>query len=64
MRLIPARPEQTTIPQIARDALRAAALAPTYQEALDATGAALHRIAELSRSPLAASFVREVRHEQ
>jgi len=48
MRLIPARPERSQIARIARDALRAAALAPTYQDALDAAGAALQRIAELS----------------
>ncbi|WP_322075266.1 hypothetical protein [Burkholderia cenocepacia] len=35
---------------IIREALRAAALAPTYQEALDVTGDALRRLAELARA--------------
>lgn len=61
MRLISARPEQSPISRIARDALRAAALAPTYQDALDAAGAALQRIADMSRPQLAIT-VQEVRH--
>ncbi|WP_196488290.1 hypothetical protein [Burkholderia stagnalis] len=39
---------------IVREALRAAATADTYQDALDATGDALRRVAELAQS--------EVRH--
>lgn len=35
---------------IIREALRAAALAPTYQEALDVTGDALRCLAELARA--------------
>jgi len=35
---------------IIRKALRAAALAPTYQDALDVTGDALRRLAELARA--------------
>ncbi|WP_321921665.1 hypothetical protein [Burkholderia sp. BCC1998] len=46
-----ARPQstQTLIDQITRDALRNAALAHTYQESLDITGAALVAIAMLVR---------------
>lgn len=55
MRQVPARPEQTQSPiEIIRAALRAAALAPSDAAALDATGEALRRLAELSRG--------EVRH--
>lgn len=46
-----ARPEQPRSPlEIIRAALRAAALAPTYQDALDATGDALRRLAEIARA--------------
>ncbi|MCS6600759.1 hypothetical protein NYP13_23670, partial [Burkholderia pseudomallei] len=49
-----ARPEQPQSPlEIIRAALRAAALAPTYQDALDATGDALHRLAEIVRAEVA-----------
>jgi hypothetical protein len=43
MRPTPARPQSThqLIEQITKDALRNAALARTYQESLDITGAAL-----------------------
>ncbi|UTV54794.1 hypothetical protein [Burkholderia arboris] len=36
--------------EIIRAALREAALAPTYQDALDVTGDALRRLAEIARS--------------
>ncbi|WP_233831783.1 hypothetical protein [Paraburkholderia sp. ZP32-5] len=51
LRHIPARPEQTQslIDRIIRDALRKAALAPTYMQALDITGAALIAVAMLVR---------------
>lgn len=39
--------------EIIRAALRAAALAPTYQDALDATGDALRRLAEIARAEVA-----------
>lgn len=45
--LAPALPSPTLI---IREALRAAALAPTYQDALDVTGEALRRLAELARA--------------
>lgn len=45
---------QSHINRIVADALRAAALAPTYQDALDITGAALSAVASLART--------EVRH--
>jgi len=55
MRQSAPRPEQLQSPlEIIRTALRAAALAPTYQDALDVTGDALCRLAELARE--------EVRH--
>ncbi|WP_404841966.1 hypothetical protein [Burkholderia vietnamiensis] len=48
-----ARPEQSQFPdqltQIVSNALRAAALAPTYIDALDITGDALRRLADLAR---------------
>ncbi|RQP36690.1 hypothetical protein DF159_19410 [Burkholderia ubonensis] len=49
MRHIPARPEQTQSPilEIIRVALRVTA--PTYQDALDVTGDALRRLAEIAR---------------
>ncbi|MBN3779794.1 hypothetical protein G3O06_19850 [Burkholderia sp. Ac-20345] len=50
MRQAPARPEQPQSPlEIIRGALRAAALAPTYQDALDVTGDALRHLAEIAR---------------
>ncbi len=49
MRQAPARSEQTPI-EIIRTALRKAALAPTDQAALDTTGEALRRLAELCRA--------------
>jgi hypothetical protein len=47
----PARPQSThqLIEQITKEALRNAALAPTYQDALDVTGDALRRLAELAK---------------
>ncbi|WP_198432882.1 hypothetical protein [Burkholderia ubonensis] len=52
---IPARPEQTQSPiEIIRAALHDAAVAPTVFDALDVTGEALRRLAELARA--------EVRH--
>ncbi|VBB11340.1 hypothetical protein [Burkholderia stabilis] len=55
MRQATARPEQPQSPlEIIRAAMRAAALAPTYQDALDVTGDALRRLAEIARA--------EVRH--
>lgn len=42
-----------SIPAIVREALRSAALAPTYQDALDVTGDALRRLAELAREGVA-----------
>lgn len=55
MRHIPARPEQPQSPvEIIRAALRDAATAPTVFDALDVTGDALRRLAELARA--------EVRH--
>lgn len=51
LRHIPARPEQTQSSlEIIRIALRAAALAPTVFDALDVTGDALRRLAELARA--------------
>jgi hypothetical protein len=47
-RATPARPEQSAL-EIIRAALRAAALAPTVIDALDATGDALRQLAELTR---------------
>lgn len=46
---IPARRQSThqLIEQITKDALRNAALAPTYMQALDVTGAALIAVAKL-----------------
>lgn len=41
---------QSHINRIVADALRAAALAPTYQDALDITGAALSAVALLART--------------
>lgn len=50
-----ARPEHPQTPlAIIRTALREAAVAPTYQDALDVTGDALRRLAELA--------CQEVRH--
>ncbi|WP_009982327.1 hypothetical protein [Burkholderia pseudomallei] len=51
LRHMPARPQSTqaVIEQITNDALRAAALAPTYMQALDITGAALLAVATLAR---------------
>lgn len=55
MRHISARPEQTQSPiEIIRAALRDAATAPTVFDALDVTGDALRRLAEIARE--------EVRH--
>lgn len=42
--------ESTSIQFIAADALRAAALAPTYQDALDVAGDALRRVVEIART--------------
>jgi len=48
---IPARPEQTQSPlEIIRAALREAATAPTVYDALDVTGDALRRLAEIARA--------------
>ncbi|WP_438331385.1 hypothetical protein [Burkholderia pseudomallei] len=56
MRHIPARPEQSQSPaELANSALRDAALAPTYIDALDVLADALLTLAALAR-PL------EVRH--
>jgi hypothetical protein len=56
MRQALARPEQKPSPlEIIRAALRAAALAPSERDALDLTGDALCRLAELARA--------EVRHD-
>jgi hypothetical protein len=41
---------QTLIDQITRDALRGAAMAPTYMAALDITGAALIAVAMLVKN--------------
>ncbi len=50
----PARPEQLQSSlEIIRTALRAAALAPTDQVALDVTGDALRRLAEIARAEVA-----------
>ncbi|MBJ9682443.1 MULTISPECIES: hypothetical protein [Burkholderia] len=50
LRHVPARPEQIQSPlEIIRDALRVAATAPTDRDALDATGEALRRLADLAR---------------
>lgn len=55
MRQALARPQQPQSPiEIIRAALRDAALAPTYQDALDVTGDALRRLGDLARA--------EVRH--
>ncbi|HEM7801747.1 MULTISPECIES: hypothetical protein [Burkholderia] len=54
MRQAIARPEQPQSPlEIIRAALRTAALAPTYQDALDATGDALRLLAEIVRAEVA-----------
>ncbi|WP_198386703.1 hypothetical protein [Burkholderia ubonensis] len=46
-----AHPEQTQLPlQIIRNALRAAALAPSDRDALDVTGDALRSLADLART--------------
>lgn len=46
-----ARPEQTLSPlEIIRNALRAAALAPSDRAALDVTGDALRQLADLERA--------------
>ncbi|MEM5367908.1 hypothetical protein V4C53_17950 [Paraburkholderia azotifigens] len=51
MRLIPVRPEQTQSPlEIIACALRDAAIAPTVFDALDVTGDALRRLAEIVRT--------------
>lgn len=42
--------QSSLILSIVRDALRAAATADTYQDALDATGEALRRVAELAKA--------------
>jgi hypothetical protein len=48
---IPARPEQPQSPlEIIRAALRDAAIAPTITDALDVTGEALRRLAEITRT--------------
>ncbi|PRE91664.1 hypothetical protein C6Q13_02185 [Burkholderia gladioli] len=55
--ILPAHPASAlaqSLPSIVREALRAAALAPTVFDALDFTGAALLQLAALARS--------EVRH--
>ncbi|CAN2526270.1 hypothetical protein [Burkholderia pseudomallei] len=50
MRHIPARPEQTQSPaELANSALRDAALAPTYIDALDVLADALLALAALAR---------------
>jgi hypothetical protein len=55
LRNTPARPEQLQSPlEIIHTALRAAATAPTVYDALDVTGDALRRLAEIVRA--------EVRH--
>ncbi|WP_321894724.1 hypothetical protein [Paraburkholderia heleia] len=41
--------DQNLIGEITQDALRRAAMAPTYMEALDITGAALLAVAAVSR---------------
>ncbi|MCA8255166.1 hypothetical protein LGM89_17985 [Burkholderia sp. AU31624] len=54
MRQALARPEQLQSPlEIIRAALGTAALALTHQDALDATGDALRRLAELARAEVA-----------
>ncbi|WP_293039469.1 hypothetical protein [Paraburkholderia sp.] len=54
MRQTPARSEQTQSPlEIIRAALRDAATAPTVFDALDVTGDALRRLAELARAEVA-----------
>lgn len=54
LRHIPARPELVVLPQsltqFVNDVLRAAALAPTIFDALDVTGDALRRLAELAHA--------------
>jgi hypothetical protein len=51
LRHIPARPEHLQSPlEIIRAALREAAIAPTVHEALDVTGDALLRLAEIARA--------------
>lgn len=53
--IAPARPEQTQLLlEIIQSALRAAALAPTYQDALDVTGDALCRLADFVRTEASA----------
>lgn len=42
--------QKSQILSIVREALRAAAMADTYQDALDVTGDALRRVAELSKA--------------
>lgn len=45
-----ARPERSQLPlEIIRNALRAAALAPSDRDALDVAGAALRHLADLAR---------------
>lgn len=51
---IPASPLRSPTLEIIRDAFRAAALAPTDRDALDATGDALRRLAEISSGQAAA----------
>ncbi|WP_174971433.1 hypothetical protein [Pandoraea morbifera] len=54
MRQALARPEQTQSPiEIIRAALREAATAPTVFDALDVTGEALRRLAELAQAEVA-----------
>lgn len=51
MRHVPARPEQPQSPiEIIRITLRDAATAPTVYDALDVTGDALRRLAEIARA--------------
>lgn len=54
LRRSPARPEPASLPntltQLVNDALRAAALAPTANAALDVCGEALVRLAEVART--------------
>ena len=51
LRHIPAHPEQTQCPlEIIRTALRDAATAPTVYDALDVTGDALRRLADIARA--------------
>ncbi|MEW9581388.1 hypothetical protein [Paraburkholderia sp. DGU8] len=50
-----ALPQSRSPAQIARNALRAAALASTLNDALDVAGDALRRLAELARAATVAS---------